>query len=63
MLLPTFLFQNPGPIRHRWLMPHMLAMTAAQIGHPIAKLILMETNDRLLHNAILQLHFLMQTLY
>jgi hypothetical protein len=63
MLFPTFLFHNPGPIRHRWLVAYVLTMPALEVGHPIAKLILMKTNDRLLHNGILQLHFLLQTLY
>jgi len=26
MLFPAFLSQDPGPIRHRWLVAHMLPM-------------------------------------
>jgi hypothetical protein len=52
MLRPTFFCQNPGPVGHRWLMPHMLTMTAAQIGHPIAKLIHVISDNWLLHEQI-----------
>jgi hypothetical protein len=33
-------------------MPDMLAMTAGQVGHPIAPVILMKTNNRLLHSLL-----------
>jgi len=49
MLFPTFFFQNPGPIRHRRLMTHMLTMTTLEIGHPIAKFIQVISNNRLMH--------------
>ena len=49
MLLPPFLCQNPGPIRHRRLMTHMLTMAALEVGHPIAIFIQMITNNWLLH--------------
>lgn len=49
MLLPPFLCQNPWPIRHRWLMAHMLAMAAFQICHPVTKFIYMIANNGLLH--------------
>jgi hypothetical protein len=28
MLFPALFYQDPWPIRHRWLVPHMLAMAA-----------------------------------
>jgi hypothetical protein len=28
MLSPALLFENPGPIRHRWLMAYVLTMAA-----------------------------------
>jgi hypothetical protein len=49
MLFAAFFRQNPGPIGHRWLMTDMLTMAAFQISHPIAKLIHMIANNRLLH--------------
>jgi hypothetical protein len=52
MLSPAFFCQNPGSIRHRWLVTDMLTMAALQIGYPIAKLILMKTNYWLLHDTI-----------
>ena len=39
MLSPAFLYQDPGPIRHRGLVTHMLTMAALKIGHPITKFI------------------------
>jgi hypothetical protein len=36
MLLPAFLCQDPGPIRHRRLVTHVLTMATLKIGHPIA---------------------------
>jgi hypothetical protein len=35
MLSPAFLCQDPGPIRHRRLVTHMLTMSTLKIGHPI----------------------------
>jgi hypothetical protein len=49
MLSPAFFCQNPGSIRHRWLVAHMLTMAALQIGYPIAMLIQMKTDNGLLH--------------
>jgi hypothetical protein len=49
MLFAPFFRQNPGPIGHRWLMTDMLTMAAFQISHPIAKLIHMIADNRLLH--------------
>lgn len=51
MLLPTFLCQDPRPIRHRWLVAHVLTMATFQISHPIAKFIQMITSNWLLHGA------------
>jgi hypothetical protein len=39
MLAPAFLSQDPGAIRHRRLVAHMLTMAALEVGHPIAKFI------------------------
>ena len=49
MLFPTFLFQNPGAIRHRRLVSHMLAMATLEISHPVTKFIQMISNNRLMH--------------
>jgi hypothetical protein len=51
MQAPPFLCQNPGAIRHRRLVAHMLTMAALEVGHPIAKFIQMITNNALLHGA------------
>lgn len=42
--------ENPGSVRHRRLMPYMLSVAACQIRDPIAILILMISNDRLVHS-------------
>jgi hypothetical protein len=49
MLAPAFLSQDPGPIRHRRLVPHMLTMAALEVGHPIAKFVQMKSDNGLLH--------------
>ena len=49
MLSPAFLYQDPGPIRHRWLVAHMLPMAASQVGYPIAIFIQMKSNNGLMH--------------
>jgi hypothetical protein len=49
MLLPTGFGKDPGPARHRRTVPNMLPMPARQIRNPIAVLILMVSNNRLLH--------------
>ncbi|TKS61555.1 MAG: hypothetical protein EWM72_00303 [Nitrospira sp.] len=49
MLLASFRRQHPGTIREGRLIPHMLPMAASQVGHPIALLILVIANNRLLH--------------
>lgn len=53
MLITPFFCQNPRSIRHRWLMAHMLTMTAVQISHPVAILIHMIADYGLLHSTIL----------
>lgn len=50
MLVSSFLCQDPGPIRHRWLVAHMLTVAAMQIGHPVAELIHMIADYGLLHS-------------
>ena len=49
MLLPTGFGEDPGSDRHRRTVSHMLPMPARQIRNPIAILILMVSNNRLLH--------------
>jgi hypothetical protein len=51
MPAPAFFCQDPGAIRHRWLVAHVLTMAAFQISHPIAIFIQMITNNGLLHGA------------
>ena len=58
MLASAFFCQDPGPIRHRRLMAHVLTVTAVQIGHPIAKFIHVISNNGLLHSTNLP-HILM----
>ncbi len=41
--------EYPRAIREWRLMPHVLSMTTSQIGNPIAIVILVISNDRLLH--------------
>jgi len=48
--VPPFLRQYPRTACHRRLMPHMLAMAAAKVGHPMTFLILVITDNGLLHN-------------
>ena len=50
VLFSTFFCQNPGPIRHRRLMAYVLTMSALEIGHPIAKFVLVISNNGLLHS-------------
>jgi hypothetical protein len=49
MLPPAFLCQNPEPIRHRWLVTHVLTMATLKVGHPIAMLIQMKSDNGLMH--------------
>ena len=50
MLLPPVLSENPRPAHKRRLMAHVLAMSAGQIGHPVAVFVLMKTDDGLMHH-------------
>ena len=47
MIFATFLSYNPWPKVPGRTMPHMLRVTAGQIGNPIGVLILVKTNNRL----------------
>lgn len=52
MLAAALAGDNPRPIHKRWLMPHMLAMAAGQIGHPVALFILMIADNGLVHDVL-----------
>lgn len=45
--------EYPRAIDERGLMPYVLSMTTAQIGNPVAIFILVISNDRLLHGAMI----------
>ena len=47
MFFATLLVNDPGPQFPRWMMPHMLGVTAGEIGNPVCILILMKTDDGL----------------
>ncbi|CUS39279.1 hypothetical protein COMA1_70124 [Candidatus Nitrospira nitrosa] len=49
MLLTSMSSQDPGAVEKRGVMSNMLSMTTGQIGNPVAMLVLMIANDRLLH--------------
>jgi hypothetical protein len=49
MLFPPFRQQDPGPIRHRWLVAYMLAMATLEVGHPITVFVQMKSDNGLLH--------------
>lgn len=49
MLLTSMSGQDPGAVEKRGVMSNMLSMTTGQIGNPVAMLVLMIANDRLLH--------------
>jgi hypothetical protein len=51
MLVASGFGQHPWPVRHRRLVTHVLSMAAGQVGHPIAMLVLVIGNDRLVHDA------------
>jgi hypothetical protein len=40
---------HPRPCHPGRVVPHMLAMPAIELGHPLAFLVLMEADDRALH--------------
>ncbi len=48
-VLPPAFCEHPGAAGQRRIVPHMLAMAAGQIGHPITHLIFMKANYLLLH--------------
>jgi hypothetical protein len=39
------LSQNPGPGLHGWVVPHVLGVTALQIGDPVFFLVPVEADD------------------
>ncbi len=49
MLLTSVIGQDPWAVEERRVMSNMLPMTTGQIGNPVAMLILVIPNDRLLH--------------
>jgi hypothetical protein len=49
MLSSAFLCQDPGPIRHRRLVAHVLTMATLQIGHPITIFVQMKSDNGLMH--------------
>ncbi len=51
MLRSSTIGQHPWTVEERWMMSDMLPMTTAQIGNPVATLVLMVTNDGLPHEA------------
>lgn len=50
----TLFRQHPWPIGHRRLMPYMLPVSAGKIRHPVAMLILVITDNRLIHPSAVQ---------
>ena len=48
-LAAAFFGQHPWPERPRRIVPHMTAVSAIQLGHPIAVFILMKTDDDAFH--------------
>jgi hypothetical protein len=49
MLLTSVIGKSPWAVEERRVMSNMLPMTTGQIGNPVAMLILVIPNDRLLH--------------
>ena len=45
--------EHPRTVREGGLMPHVLSVTTSQIGNPIAIVILVISDDRLLHVAMI----------
>lgn len=41
--------ENPWSVEERWVVSNMLAVTTGQISNPVAMLVLVVTNDGLLH--------------
>ena len=56
MLLATHFGQHPGPAGHRRLVTHMLSVATGQIGHPMTLLVLVISNDRLVHSGGVVVH-------
>lgn len=52
MLAAALAGNDPRPIHKRWLMSHMLAMAAGQIGHPVSLFILMIADNGLVHDVL-----------
>jgi len=48
-LMPSLNRDHPWAIHPRWLMAHMLGVAAGQIRHPVADIVLMKTDNRLLY--------------
>ena len=46
---PTFLSDYPGPIGPWRIVAHVLVVTALELGHPMALLVLVETHDPSIH--------------
>jgi hypothetical protein len=42
---PACLGQNPGPGLHGWVVPHVLSVTALEVGNPVSFLVLMKADD------------------
>lgn len=53
MLLSPRDSEYPRAIDERGLMPYVLSMTTGQVGNPVALLILVIADDRLLHSAMI----------
>ena len=58
MLPPSFLCQDPWPIRHRRLVTHMLTMATLKISHPITIFVQMKSDNGMMHAHILVNDFL-----
>lgn len=48
-LAPAFFGQHPWSERPRRIVPDMTAVSAVQLGHPIAVFVLMKTDDDAFH--------------
>jgi hypothetical protein len=52
MLISTGLSQHPRPVGHRWLMTHVLSVSAGEVRNPIPDFILVVSDDLLVHHAL-----------
>ena len=50
--LPTLFSHDPRPYEPGWLMPYVLPMAAFEFGNPLLLLVLNESNDASLHEAM-----------